>query len=157
MIGITGFGAYVPRLRLPREAAAQANAWYAPQFAKQKGARAFANWDEDSVTMAVAAARDCLGPSEDRSHVRSLLLATNTPPFAERLNAAIVAGALTLDDDIEAADLGGSPRVALTALTQASRAPPRFPATCSCSPPTGARRSPAARRSSNMATAPPRR
>ncbi len=119
MIGITGFGAYVPRLRLPRQAAAQANAWYAPQFANQKGARAFANWDEDSVTMAVAAARDCLGPAEDRSHVRSVLLASNTLPFAERLNSAIVAGALALDDDIEAADLGGSQRVALSALTQA--------------------------------------
>ncbi|HXT06054.1 MAG TPA: 3-oxoacyl-[acyl-carrier-protein] synthase III C-terminal domain-containing protein [Roseiarcus sp.] len=127
MIGITGFGAYVPRLRLPRQVAAQANAWYAPQFGGRKGARAFANWDEDSVTMAVAAARDCLGPAEDRSHVRAVLLATDTPPFAERLNAAIVAGALTLDDDIEAADLGGTPRVALTALTQAVARATAFP------------------------------
>jgi len=127
MIGITGFGAYVPRLRLPREAAAQANAWYAPQFVSRKGARAFANWDEDSVTMAVAAARDCLGPSEHRSHVRAVLLATNTPPFAERLNSAIIAGALTLDDDIEAADLGGSQRVALTALTQGIARATAFP------------------------------
>jgi 3-hydroxy-3-methylglutaryl CoA synthase len=127
MIGITGFGAYVPRLRLPRQAVAAANAWYAPQFAKQKGARAFANWDEDSVTMAVAAARDCLGAAEDRSHVSAVLLATNTAPFAERLNAAIVAGALTLDDDIEAADLGGSQRVALSALTQAIARATAFP------------------------------
>jgi 3-hydroxy-3-methylglutaryl CoA synthase len=127
MIGITGFGAYVPRLRLPREAAAEANAWYAPQWAARKGARAYANWDEDSVTMAVAAARDCLGPAEDRSPVRSLLLATNTAPFAERLNAAIVAGALTLDDDIEAADLGGSQRVGLTALMQGVARAAAFP------------------------------
>lgn len=119
MIGITAFGGYVPRLRLSREAVAQANAWYAPQFASQKGARAFANWDEDSVTMAVAAARDCLGPSEDRSNVRCVLLATNSPPFAERLNSAIVAGALTLDDTVEAADLGGTQRVALAAVAQA--------------------------------------
>lgn len=119
MIGITAFGGYVPRLRLAREAAAQANAWYAPQFFGRKGSRAFASWDEDSVTMAVAAARDCLGPSEDRAHVRSVLLATNTPPFAERLNSAIIAGALTLDDAVEAADLIGSQRVALAAMTQA--------------------------------------
>src|SRR5690606_24517202 len=72
MIGITAYGGYVPRLRLSRQAAAQANAWYAPNFAGRKGSRAFANWDEDSITLAVAAARDCLGPvaQKDRSAVR---------------------------------------------------------------------------------------
>lgn len=119
MIGITGFGGYVPRLRLARQAVAQANAWYAPQFAGRKGTRSMANWDEDSITMAVAAARDCLGPSEDRRHVRNVLLASNTLPFAERLNAGVVAGALTLDDDIDAVDLGGSQRVALSAVADA--------------------------------------
>lgn len=119
MIGITAYGGYVPRLRLSRQAAAQANAWYAPQFAGRKGTRAFANWDEDSITMAVAAARDCLGPGEDRSRVRAVLLASDTLPFAERLNAGVVAGALTLDEGIEAIDLGGSQRAALGAVAQA--------------------------------------
>lgn len=119
MIGITAYGGYVPRLRLSRQAVAQANAWYAPQFASRQGTRALANWDEDSITMAVAAARDCLGPSEDRSHVRGLLLASDTLPFAERLNAAVVAGALALDAAIEAADLGGTQRAALAAVAQA--------------------------------------
>ncbi|WBY03064.1 3-oxoacyl-[acyl-carrier-protein] synthase III C-terminal domain-containing protein [Ramlibacter tataouinensis] len=119
MIGITAYGGYVPRLRLSRQAAGQANAWYAPQFASRKGTRAFANWDEDSITLAVAAARDCLGPAEDRSRVRGLLLASDTLPFAERLNAAVVAGALTLDDGIEAMDMGGTQRAALSAFTQA--------------------------------------
>jgi 3-hydroxy-3-methylglutaryl CoA synthase len=119
MIGITGYGGYVPRLRLARQAVAQANAWYAPQFARRQGTRAMANWDEDSITMAVAAARDCLGPREDRRHVRSLFLASDTLPFAERLNAGVVAGALTLSDDVEAIDLGGSQRAALSAVVQA--------------------------------------
>ena len=119
MIGITGFGGYVPRLRLSRQAVAQANAWYAPQFAARKGTRSMANWDEDSITMAVAAARDCLGPGDNRQHVRSVLLASGTLPFAERLNAGVVAGALTLSDDIEAIDLGGSQRAGLSAVTQA--------------------------------------
>ncbi len=119
MIGITAYGGYVPRLRLSRQAVGQANAWYAPQFAQRKGTRAFANWDEDSITLAVAAARDCLGPAEDRSHIRAVLLASGTLPFAERLNAGVVAGALTLDEGIEAVDLGGSQRAALTAFTQA--------------------------------------
>jgi 3-hydroxy-3-methylglutaryl CoA synthase len=119
MIGITAYGGYVPRLRLAREAVAQANAWYAPQFGGRKGTRAVANWDEDSITMAVAAARDCLGPREDRSQVRGVFLASDTLPFTERLNAGVVAGALTLDETIDAVDLGGSQRAALTAVVQA--------------------------------------
>jgi 3-hydroxy-3-methylglutaryl CoA synthase len=119
MIGITAYGGYVPRLRLLRQAVAQANAWYAPQFGKAKGTRAMANWDEDSITMAVAAARDCLGAALDRRRVRSLFLASDTLPFAERLNSGVVAGALRLDEDIEAIDLGGSQRAALSAVTQA--------------------------------------
>ena len=121
MIGITAYGGYVPRLRLSRQAAAQANAWYAPQFAGRKGTRAFAHWDEDSITLAVAAARDCLGPASarERSTVRALLLASDTLPFAERLNAGVVAGALDLDERIEALDLGGTQRAALSAFTQA--------------------------------------
>lgn len=121
MIGITAYGGYIPRLRLSRQAAAQANAWYAPHFAGRKGTRAFANWDEDSITLAVAAARDALGSAtqRDRRRVRALMLASDTLPFAERLNAGVVAGALALDEDIEALDLGGTQRAALSAFTQA--------------------------------------
>ncbi len=119
MFGIVGYGGYVPRLRLARRAAAEANAWYAPQFAKAKGTRAFAHWDEDSITMAVAAARDCLGTGDDRSQIASVLLASGTLPFAERLNAGIVCEALTLREDIQALDITGSQRAGLSALAQA--------------------------------------
>lgn len=120
MIGIVGYGGYVPRLRLSRQAVVAANAWFAPQFAgKAKGARAFANWDEDSITMAVAAARDCLGRSEDRSHVKSVYLASCTLPFADRLNAGIVSEALTLGEEVDTLDLTGSQRIALSGLVAA--------------------------------------
>lgn len=118
-VGIIGFGGYIPRLRLDRQEIAKANAWYAPQFSRSKGTRAMANWDEDSITMAVAAARDCLGTSDDRTHVRSVFLASTTLPFVDRLNAGVVAGALTLDDNVDAVDLGGSQRAGLSAVTQA--------------------------------------
>ncbi len=118
--GITGYGGYVPRLRMVRKAVVEANAWYAPNLAgKGKGTRALANWDEDSLTMAVAAARDCLGAAEDRSHVASVYLASSTLPFAERLNAAVVCEALTLSEGVQALDMGGSLRAGLTAITQA--------------------------------------
>ncbi len=57
--GITGFGGYVPRLRMERSAIAAAHKWMAPSLRSLgKGRRAFCSWDEDSVTMAVEAARD---------------------------------------------------------------------------------------------------
>ncbi len=118
--GITGYGGYVPRLRLSRQAAAQANAWYAPGAAKgARGTRSFNNWDEDSITLAVAAARDCLGPADDRSAVRGLLLASGTLPFADRSNAGVVAEALTLEEGVQALDVTGSTRAGLAALLQA--------------------------------------
>jgi 3-hydroxy-3-methylglutaryl CoA synthase len=119
MIGINGYGAYVPRLRMDRTAIGQANAWYAPALARAKGTRSLANWDEDAITMAVAAARDCLGADEDRSAIRCLHFASTTLPFVERLNAGIVAEALTLDEDVEARDATGSQRVALACLGDA--------------------------------------
>jgi 3-hydroxy-3-methylglutaryl CoA synthase len=120
MIGITGYGGYVPRLRLLRKAVADANAWYAPQFAgKGKGTRSMANWDEDSITMAVAAARDCLGTAPDRSRISGVYLASSTLPFVERLNAGVVCEALTLREDIEAVDIVGSQRAALSAINEA--------------------------------------
>jgi 3-hydroxy-3-methylglutaryl CoA synthase len=120
MVGITGYGAYVPRLRLQRAAAAKANAWLAPNLmGKAKGERAMANWDEDAITMAVEAARDALGPADDRAHVKTLLFATTTAPFADRLNAGIVSAALTLERSAGAADVTGSQKAGVTALSTA--------------------------------------
>jgi 3-hydroxy-3-methylglutaryl CoA synthase len=120
MLGIVAHGAYIPRLRLSRKAVVEANAWFAPQFlGKGKGTRSMGNWDEDSITMAVAAARDCLGTAEDRSHIRGLYLASSTLPFADRLNAGIASEALRLSDNIEALDMGGSQRAALSGLVAA--------------------------------------
>ena len=121
MVGIVGYGGYVPRLRMSCRAIVEANVWYAPQLAgKARGTRALAKWDEDSLTMAVAAARDCLGVDEDRGHVRGVFIASCTLPFAERLNAAVVCEALTLAEDVEALETGGSQRAALSALVQAA-------------------------------------
>lgn len=118
--GIVGWGSYLPRLRMSRKSIAQANAWFAPGLvAKARGTRALANWDEDSITMAVAAARDCLGIAEDRSRVRGLYLASSTLPFADRLNAGIAAEALTLSDTVEAVDLAGSLRAGLSGVVEA--------------------------------------
>lgn len=119
-IGLTGFGGYIPRLRLQRKAVAQANAWIAPNFlGKGKGERSMANWDEDAVTMAVEAARDLLGPDDDRSHVDALFFGSTTMPFKDRLNAGIISAALTLEETVRAVDVASTQRAGTSALLQA--------------------------------------
>ncbi|MGE4321652.1 MAG: 3-oxoacyl-[acyl-carrier-protein] synthase III C-terminal domain-containing protein [Sphingobium sp.] len=121
MAGIIGFGGYVPRARLSRRAIYDANSWFAPNLkGKARGHRAMANWDEDVITMAVAAARDCLGTGEDRSHIDAVYLASVTAPFADRLNAGVVAAALTLEETVEAFDMGGTRRAGVGLLAQAA-------------------------------------
>ena len=57
MIGITSYGAYIPRLRLNRMAIFQAMGWFAPAIIMvAQGERSMCNHDEDTLTMAVAAA-----------------------------------------------------------------------------------------------------
>ncbi len=116
MVGITGFGAYIPRLRLQRATVVAANQWANPALAAlAKGERAMANWDEDSVTLAVEAARDCLNGA-DRDMVSHISLASTTLPFIDRQNAGIVAAALTLPASIGAMDVTGSQRAGTSAL-----------------------------------------
>jgi len=122
MVGITAYGGYVPRLRLQRKAMAQANAWFNPGLMGQgKGERSMANWDEDSVTMAVEASRDCLNGT-GKEDIDSLYFASTTMPFADRQNSGILAAALTLDEDIQAADISSSQRAGTTALMNALNA-----------------------------------
>ena len=60
MIGITSYGGYIPKLRLDRMSVFQSMGWFAPAIIMvAQGERSFCYWDEDSLTMAVAAARDC--------------------------------------------------------------------------------------------------
>lgn len=112
-VGIVAFGGYVPKLRLRRSSIVAANSWANPGL-RTKGERAVASWDEDAVTMAVEAARDALGPL-DRSQIGGLVFASTSPPFADRLNAGIVAGGLNLDSDLVALDVGGSLRAGTSA------------------------------------------
>jgi 3-hydroxy-3-methylglutaryl CoA synthase len=121
MPGIAAYGAYVPRLRLQRSSVLQAHAWFSPALkGLAKGERAMANWDEDVITMATEAARDCVPPAL-RSRIDTVLLASTTAPYADRQNAGIVKEALNLPDAVSTADLGGSQRAGTGALIQALR------------------------------------
>jgi 3-hydroxy-3-methylglutaryl CoA synthase len=119
--GITAFGAYIPRMRLERSAIAAAHKWMAPSLkGLAKGARSFCNWDEDTVTMAVEAARDALR-GKDRSALKTLGFATTRPPYADLQASAVIAGALDLPRAIRTLDSGLGQRAGTSGLTAALR------------------------------------
>lgn len=116
MIGITSYGGYIPRMRLNRGAVYAANAWMAPGLiGAAAGERSMANWDEDSLTMAVEAARDCVSGTE-KDKIDGAYLASLNLPFLDRQNAGVLAAALNLNESIESADFTGSMRSGLSAV-----------------------------------------
>jgi 3-hydroxy-3-methylglutaryl CoA synthase len=120
-IGITAFGAYVPRLRITRASIAAAHGWMAPGLkAQAKGSRAFKSWDEDPITMAVEAIRDAAGTA-GLANFDALRLASTNFPYADLQSASIVASALGAPATIASSDVGGSQRAGTSALLQALR------------------------------------
>ena len=108
MAGISAFGAYVPRYRLGDAT----DGW------NSRVERSIANFDEDSVSMAVAAGVDCL-KGRDRQQIDGLFFATTTPPYAEKQCASIISTALDLRRDIFTADITDVLRAGTTALKSA--------------------------------------
>ncbi|MBS0416660.1 MAG: OB-fold domain-containing protein [Proteobacteria bacterium] len=94
------------------------------------GERAICNWDEDALTLAAQAARNCLLNAGDytrvASSVKSLSFASTTLPFADRSNSTLLATALDLPADIQTADLTGSLRAGTSALLDAPGGAPRL-------------------------------
>ena len=108
MAGITSYGAYIPRYRLGKETAG----WGRP-IEQPVG-----NFDEDSLTMAVAAGMDCI-EGLDRGAVNGLLFATTTSPYIEKQGASIVAAAVDLGRNIVTNDVTNSLRAGTLAMRSA--------------------------------------
>ena len=79
------------------------------------GDRSVANYDEDTVTMAVEAAQQCLD-GVDRDTIDMVILASTTLPYAEKQAAAIVAEALDLRTGVDTLDVASSLRCGTQAL-----------------------------------------
>ena len=119
MPGISAYGAYLPRLRVPRSVIAGAMGWLSAGKPAPRGERTACNWDEDSLTMALEAVRDALPTYRDRQDLRAFALASTTLPFADRSNATLVASALDLPSSAATFDVTGSQRCGTSALVQA--------------------------------------
>lgn len=108
MIGITSYGAYVPLHRLGPET----KGWGFPLE------KAVGYYDEDSLTMAVAATLDCIGEGDRRS-IEGVYFASTTAPYKEKLTATTVAIACDMRNDILTVDFGNSLRAGTAALRTA--------------------------------------
>ncbi len=99
MTGLLGYSTYVPAYRL--------------------GKRVVAGYDEDSTTMAVAAATELVqGAAVSPA---ALYLATSSPAYADKTNASAVHAALGLSSEVFAADLCGTGRSAFAAIRSATQ------------------------------------
>jgi 3-hydroxy-3-methylglutaryl CoA synthase len=108
MVGIISSGVYVPMYRLTRSV-----------FGKnEKGVKAIGAYDEDSITMGVTAAVNCLGDF-DRQRIDALFFATTTSPYKEKMGSVIAAYAIDLRRDIVTADFGNSLRAGTLAIRAA--------------------------------------
>lgn len=103
MAGIIRYGTYVPYFRLQRAA-----------MGAGRGERAVASYDEDAVSLATEAAREAL---RGAGTVDTLVFATTSPAYAEKLNAATVQAALDLPETIRSLELGASSRMGVAALS----------------------------------------
>ena len=117
MKGIVSYGSYLPLNRINRDSVFKAMGWL-HQATYMKGEKCVANFDEDSVTMAVAAAMNCLEGYE-RNNVGGLYFATTTSPFKERGCADVIRTALDLTSHIKTADFSGSTSAGTSALIAA--------------------------------------
>ena len=116
MTGIKNIAVHLPYYRLSRGEIGKA--WGTGGGA---GERRVANFDEDSITMAIEAGFRCLKQSE-RDHVRGLYFASTTAPYWEKQCAGLCAGVLDLSPDIRTGDFGGSTRSSTNAFLAAADA-----------------------------------
>ncbi len=110
MVGITSFGGYLPFHRLSRDDIAKA--W---ETRSSGGHKSVASYDEDSITMAVAAGLDSLKCINGQD-IEGVLLGTTTAPYREKQGTVIIAIAIDCPHVIHTADITNSLRSGTTGI-----------------------------------------
>jgi hydroxymethylglutaryl-CoA synthase len=110
MAGIVSYGTYIPTYRLPRDLIAKE--WGTPSLG---GERAIANFDEDSLTLAVNASIDALG-SRDPQTLSGVFFASTTSPYREKQAAVTVATVLDTSPEVRTMDFTDTLRAGTSAL-----------------------------------------
>ncbi len=102
-VGICGYGAYVPRYRLPAKEVARI--WGAGDGALPIIEKAVAGLDEDVITMSIEAARNALKRSNIQAEqLRAVWVGSESHPYAVKPSGTIVAEAIGAPRHIQAGD-----------------------------------------------------
>ncbi len=102
-VGIVGYGAYVPRYRLP--ASQVAAVWGSGDEGLPIKEKAVAGFDEDVVTMSIEASRNALKRAGiDPCGLRAVWVGSESHPYAVKPSSTIVAEAIGASTDIQAGD-----------------------------------------------------
>ncbi|PKO22491.1 MAG: hydroxymethylglutaryl-CoA synthase [Chloroflexi bacterium HGW-Chloroflexi-1] len=103
-VGIVGYGAYVPRYRLP--ASEVTRIWNDGAGGAPVKEKAVAGLDEDTVTMSIEAARNALDRARiDPQEIRAVWVGSESHPYAVKPTSTIVAEAIGATPNVQAADL----------------------------------------------------
>ncbi len=102
-VGIVGYGAYVPRYRLP--ASEVARIWTAGEGALPIKEKSVPGLDEDVATMSIEAARNAMLRAQvPASKIRALWVGSESHPYAVKPTSTIVAEAIGAVPNVQAAD-----------------------------------------------------
>ena len=102
-VGIAGYGAYVPRYRLP--ASEVARVWTDGEGGLPIKEKAVAGIDEDVATMSVEAARNAMARAGvSPSRIRAVWVGSESHPYAVKPTSTIVAEAIGAVPNVQAAD-----------------------------------------------------
>ena len=102
-VGITGYGAYVPRYRLP--ASEISRMWTGGKGGVPIKEKAVNGLDEDVVSMSIEAARNALERAEiDPQEIRAVWVGSESHPYAVKPTSTIVAESIGAVPNTQAAD-----------------------------------------------------
>ncbi|MFQ3567574.1 MAG: hydroxymethylglutaryl-CoA synthase [Aggregatilineales bacterium] len=102
-VGIVGYGAYVPRFRLPGSEVARV--WTGSPTGSPVTEKAVAGPDEDVTTMSIEAARNAIARAGiDPRQLRAVWIGSESHPYAVKPTSTIVAESIGASPSIQAAD-----------------------------------------------------
>jgi hydroxymethylglutaryl-CoA synthase len=102
-VGIVGYGAYVPRYRLPGNEISRV--WTGGLGGSPVKEKAVAGFDEDVITMSIEAARNALARAQiSPQQLRAVWVGSESHPYSVKPSSTIVAESIGTTPNIQAAD-----------------------------------------------------
>jgi hydroxymethylglutaryl-CoA synthase len=101
--GIIGYGAYVPRYRIPGSEISML--WTGSKSGSPVKEKSVAGIDEDVITMSIEAARNAIARAAiDPRELRAVWVGSESHPYAVKPSGTVVAEAIGASNDIQAGD-----------------------------------------------------